>query len=168
MLGHVLDPRENLVREVKPRSFGMLAFAVLLTLITLLLALLAWQLFKPLIGIPELRTPTDPPPLTPGARAGSLAIVLAVLLFFFRSAAVVIAGVVTGRPGRFPLVPWWLVAVFAAGFLAVALLMLVLGIQEGNARMLRRSGQTVVLALMFGWAVLPLRRSQLRARSFSP
>ncbi len=157
---------EELLREVEPRSTRMIAFTVVVTLFAALVGLFAFGSFMQLVG-PPVTLAAGGPPTSRRAQAWFFGSTLVIFLFFLRVAAISVAGVVTNRAGRFPLVPWWL-----AGFIVVALLVLgafvlVTGLERGDRRAVSVAVKLLVTAGAMGLTVPALRRAQLK-RAASP
>lgn len=130
----------------------------------LMFAGLAWSALSDLLSPLPLPTLVEPRPPTRSEQAWSFGILLVIALFMLRSSGILVFAAVTGREGRFRLVPWWFAWLFVIGLGCVALVFTVLGLWERDARGIRAGLRIGGLATLLAIPAYGLRRSQISKR----
>jgi len=151
---------ENLLQEVNPRSASVVIVTIVATIVAVLLGLGAWAILRSWLATPSVATSQSPSEMSESGRVLAFALVFLLFLFFLRTSVVAVIGIVTGRAGRFPLVPWWFGALFVAGLFVLGVLFAILALRDGDMRGLARSATILLGALTFAAPVALLRRSQ--------
>jgi len=135
---------------------------------TLMFGFVTWVVLSPLLGVsprPLQRAEVGEELASTRELAWACAFFFPIFLGFLRATVIVMFGVVTGRPMRASLVPWWCAWLFVAGTFAVGVVALVAGVRNGNWGALLMAPLMFLLGARTAALVLPLRRLQAQRAS---